>query len=73
MTTRRALCSAMIFAPVLRADTILMTDGEELDSWCVVLNGHVEVVRHDGRIEQLQLGDRHAALHLPTLCHYCHS
>jgi len=57
MTTRRALCSAMVFAIVERADTVVMNDGEELDSWCVILNGHVEVVRHNGRVEQLQLGD----------------
>jgi len=58
LTTRRALCGAMIFATVDHADQIVMDDGEELDSWCVILNGHVEVIRRNGRIEQLQLGDR---------------
>ena len=48
----------MIFATVDRADTIVMADGEELDSWCVILNGHVEVIRRNGQIEQLELGDR---------------
>jgi len=48
----------MIFATVDKADRIVMSDGEELDSWCVILNGHVEVIRRNGRIEQLQLGDR---------------
>jgi len=62
MTTRRGLCTAMVFATVDKADTIVMSDGEELDSWCVILNGHVEVIRRNGRIEQLQLGDRHAEL-----------
>ena len=62
LTTRRALCGAMIFATVVKADTIVMEDGEELDSWCVILNGHVEVTRRNGRTEQLQLGDRQAFL-----------
>jgi len=64
LTTRRALCGAMIFATVDKADMMVMSDGEELDSWCVILNGHVEVMRRDGRIEQLQLGDRRARLRL---------
>jgi len=58
MTMRHALCSAMIFATVSKSDTIVMNDGEELDSWCVILNGHVEVTRCSGLVEQLQLGDR---------------
>ena len=60
MTTRHALCGAMIFATVEKADTIVMNDGEELDSWCVILNGQVEVTRRNGTIELLQLGDRQA-------------
>jgi len=57
MTTRRELCHAMIFATVDKADTIVMNDGEELDSWSVILNGHVEVVQRNGQIKQLTLGD----------------
>lgn len=60
MTTRRALCRAMIFATVSKADTIVMNDGEELDSWCVILNGQVEVTRRSGFVEHLNLGDRQA-------------
>ena len=41
------------------ADTILMHDGEELDSWSVIINGHVEVTHPDGSIHQLHLGDRY--------------
>jgi len=52
----------MIFATVSKADTIVMNDGEELDSWCVILNGQVEVTRRSGTIEHLQLGDRQAWL-----------
>jgi len=62
MTTRRALCSAMVFATVDKADKIVMSDGEELDSWSVILNGHVEVTRRNGEIQQLQLGDRQVSL-----------
>jgi signal-transduction protein with cAMP-binding, CBS, and nucleotidyltransferase domain len=58
ISTRRALCAAMVFAVIEKADTIVMNDGEELDSWCVILNGQVEVVHRDGKIEQLGLGDR---------------
>ena len=58
LTTRRALCGAMVFAIVENADTIVMNDTEELDSWCVILDGRVEVVRRSGNIEQLGPGDR---------------
>jgi len=69
MTTRHALCGAMIFATVEKADTIVMNDGEELDSWCVILNGQVEVTRRNGTIELLQLGDRQAK-HCPLATYY---
>ena len=48
-----------VFAVVEDADTILMHDGEELDSWSVIINGHVEVTHPDGSIHQLHLGDRY--------------
>ena len=60
LSTRRALCATMVFAMVEKSDTIVMSDGEELDSWCVILNGQVEVVRCNGTVEQLGLGDRFA-------------
>ena len=56
--TRRALCSVMVFAVVPHEGTIVMKDGEELDSWSVILNGEVEVTRPDGSRERLQMGDR---------------
>merc|ERR1719412_2880419 len=34
-----------------------MTDGEELDSWSVIINGHVEVVDGNGETRELHLGD----------------
>ena len=44
MTVRRALCQAMVFAVVEKAGTIVLNDGEELDSWSVVVHGSVEVI-----------------------------
>lgn len=58
LTIRRALCAVMVFAVVEKAGTIVMNDGEELDSWSVIVNGHVEVEQQDGRVEELHLGDR---------------
>ena len=46
-----------------KAGTIVMNNGEELDSWSVIINGQVEVEHCDGRIENLKCGDR---LILPT-------
>jgi Rap guanine nucleotide exchange factor 2 len=43
MTVRRALCQAMVFAVVEKAGTVVLNDGEELDSWSVVVHGSVEV------------------------------
>ena len=57
-SVRRALCATMVFAVVEKAGTIVMTDGEELDSWSVIINGHVEVENSDtGELQQLHLGD----------------
>ncbi|CAL4156065.1 unnamed protein product, partial [Meganyctiphanes norvegica] len=56
LSVRRAMCQAMVFAVVEEAGTILMNDGEELDSWSVIINGHVEVVCGTDRHE-LHLGD----------------
>ncbi|XP_058818830.1 rap guanine nucleotide exchange factor 2 isoform X2 [Topomyia yanbarensis] len=54
---RRALCSVMVFAVVEKAGTIVMNDGEELDSWSVLINGHVEIEHANGEIEYLHIGD----------------
>ena len=64
--TRRALCSVMVFAVVPHEGTIVMKDGEELDSWSVILNGEVEVTRPDGSRERLQMGDRSVVV---AVCH----
>ncbi|KAG8191865.1 hypothetical protein JTE90_019800 [Oedothorax gibbosus] len=57
LAIRRALCAVMVFAVVEKAGTIVMNDGEELDSWSVIVNGHVEVEQQGGRVEELHLGD----------------
>ncbi|XP_045408575.1 rap guanine nucleotide exchange factor 2-like [Lemur catta] len=46
----------MAFAVVERAGTIVLNDGEELDSWSVILNGSVEVTYPDGKAEVLRMG-----------------
>ncbi|KAJ3587197.1 hypothetical protein NHX12_010795, partial [Muraenolepis orangiensis] len=57
MSVRRELCAVMVFAVVERAGTIVLNDGEELDSWSVILNGSVEVSHPDGRGEILCMGN----------------
>lgn len=74
LATRRALCAVMVFAVVEKAGTIVMNDGEELDSWSVILNGHVEIERKDGTIEHLHMGDRSVCCQslMPSLsCYMC--
>ncbi|KAJ9600078.1 hypothetical protein L9F63_009620, partial [Diploptera punctata] len=65
LTVRRALCSVMVFAVVEKAGTVVMNDGEELDSWSVLINGEVEVEHSNGEIEHLQVGDSFGIL--PTM------
>uniref|UniRef100_A0A3B3Q5N0 Rap guanine nucleotide exchange factor 2 n=1 Tax=Paramormyrops kingsleyae TaxID=1676925 RepID=A0A3B3Q5N0_9TELE len=57
MSVRRELCAVMVFAVVERAGTVVLNDGEELDSWSVILNGSVEVTYPDGRAEILCMGN----------------
>ena len=58
MSMRRALCAVMVFAVVEKSGTVVLSDGEKLDSWSVILNGHVEVSKQDGTIQHLHMGDR---------------
>ena len=55
LSVRRALVATMVFAVVEKAGTVVMTDGEELDSWSVIINGHVEVQVDEGT-KELTLG-----------------
>ena len=57
LATRRALCAVMVFAVVEKAGTIVMKDKEELDSWSIILNGHVQIQHSDGCSNELQVGD----------------
>ncbi|KAK6187380.1 hypothetical protein SNE40_005425 [Patella caerulea] len=57
LATRRALCAVMVFAVVEKANTIVMKDGEELDSWSVILNGEVEINYVDAPPQRLHMGD----------------
>ncbi|XP_059609852.1 rap guanine nucleotide exchange factor 2 isoform X2 [Phlebotomus argentipes] len=65
LAVRRALCSVMVFAVVERSGTMVMNDGEELDSWSVLINGHVDIEHVTGEREELQVGDSFGIL--PTM------
>ncbi|XP_043654074.1 rap guanine nucleotide exchange factor 2-like isoform X1 [Drosophila teissieri] len=65
LAVRRALCSVMVFAVVDKAGTVVMSDGEELDSWSVLINGAVEIEHANGSREELQMGDSFGIL--PTM------
>ena len=58
LATRRALCAVMVFAFVKKAGMLVMKDGEELDSWSVILNGEVEITYPDGSKKILTMGNR---------------
>jgi Rap guanine nucleotide exchange factor 2 len=58
LSVRRALVATMVFAVVEKAGTVVMTEGEELDSWSVIINGHVEILEKDNVVSrELGLGD----------------
>ncbi|XP_014383360.1 rap guanine nucleotide exchange factor 6 isoform X4 [Alligator sinensis] len=57
MSVRRELCSVMIFEVVEQAGAIILEDGQELDSWYVILNGTVEISYPDGKTENLCMGN----------------
>nr|XP_020650128.1 rap guanine nucleotide exchange factor 6-like isoform X6 [Pogona vitticeps] len=57
MSVRRELCSVMIFEVVEQAGAIILEDGQELDSWYVILNGTVEITHPDGKTENLCMGN----------------
>ncbi|XP_074147055.1 rap guanine nucleotide exchange factor 6 isoform X11 [Sminthopsis crassicaudata] len=65
MSVRRELCSVMIFEVVDQAGAIILADGQELDSWYVILNGTVEISYPDGKSESLCMGNSFGII--PTL------
>ncbi|XP_063910805.1 rap guanine nucleotide exchange factor 6 isoform X7 [Zophobas morio] len=65
LAVRRALCAVMVFAVVDKAGTTVMNDGEELDSWSVVVNGCVEVIIPGEESQALTTGEAFGIL--PTM------
>ncbi|XP_007473468.1 rap guanine nucleotide exchange factor 6 isoform X2 [Monodelphis domestica] len=65
MSVRRELCSVMIFEVVDQAGAVILADGQELDSWYVILNGTVEISYPDGKNESLCMGNSFGII--PTL------
>ncbi|XP_048189968.1 rap guanine nucleotide exchange factor 6 [Perognathus longimembris pacificus] len=57
MSVRRELCSVMIFEVVEQAGAVILEDGQELDSWYVILNGTIEISHPDGKVENLFMGN----------------
>ncbi|XP_068704769.1 rap guanine nucleotide exchange factor 6-like isoform X1 [Montipora foliosa] len=57
MNVRQELCAVMVFAVVDKAGSTVMANKEELDSWCVILNGSVEILVDGAEPVTLHLGD----------------
>ncbi|KAL9979326.1 hypothetical protein ACROYT_G016974 [Oculina patagonica] len=57
MNVRQELCAVMVFAVVDKAGSVVMENEEELDSWCVILNGSVEILVPGEEPLTLHLGD----------------
>ncbi|CAG5094555.1 Oidioi.mRNA.OKI2018_I69.XSR.g13661.t3.cds [Oikopleura dioica] len=53
---RRELCRHMVYVSVEEKGQTVLGDGEELDSWAVLLSGKVELRHLDGRKELLEVG-----------------
>ncbi|XP_041121713.1 rap guanine nucleotide exchange factor 6-like isoform X13 [Polyodon spathula] len=56
LSVRRELCSVMILEVVEQSGAIILEDGQELDSWYVILNGSVEIAHYE-RSEILCMGN----------------
>ncbi len=48
----------MVLGVVDKSDTLVLDHNEKLDSWAVVLNGHVECTLPDSSIKSYQIGDQ---------------
>ncbi|XP_068904541.1 rap guanine nucleotide exchange factor 6 isoform X9 [Tenebrio molitor] len=57
LAVRRKLCSAMRIVTIDKAGTEVLSDGEELDSWAVVVNGCMEVLVPGEESQTLTVGD----------------
>ena len=49
--------AVMVFAVVEKAGTTVMMDGEELDSWSVIINGKVQIESQGRALKYLECGD----------------
>ncbi|PAV79963.1 hypothetical protein WR25_15592 isoform C [Diploscapter pachys] len=67
MSIKRELCLKMVFAVVNDAGTIVMQHNEKLDSWTVIVNGCVEVVKPNGDRVEYKLGDSFGAEPISTV------
>ena len=54
---RRELCKHMVYVSVESAGTIVMNEGEELDSWSVLLSGQVEISYSNGTTKHISVGE----------------
>ena len=54
---RRELCKHMVYVSVEHSGTIVMNEGEELDSWSVLLSGQVEISYSNGQKKQISVGE----------------
>uniref|UniRef100_A0AC35U876 Rap guanine nucleotide exchange factor 2 n=1 Tax=Rhabditophanes sp. KR3021 TaxID=114890 RepID=A0AC35U876_9BILA len=61
MSIRRQLCLKMLFAVVSEQGTVILQDGDKLDSWSVVVNGFVEWTKPNGEKTEYRMGDAFGA------------
>ncbi|CAD6194487.1 unnamed protein product [Caenorhabditis auriculariae] len=66
MSIKRQLCLKMVFAVVNDAGTVVLGHNEKLDSWSVIVNGVVEVIKPNGERVEFKLGDAFGAEPTPT-------
>ncbi|CAA93100.2 Rap guanine nucleotide exchange factor [Caenorhabditis elegans] len=66
MSIKRQLCLKMVFAVVNDAGTVVLAHNEKLDSWSVIVNGCVEVVKPSGERVEYKLGDSFGAEPTPA-------
>ena len=79
---KRSLCQVMSYAVVEEAGAVILSDGDEIQSWSVIINGALELRLPDGNTRELSVGEsfgiesardqhrRHSGV-LRTLVAYC--
>jgi len=66
-SVRRALCAVMLYSSVDLPGSVVLDSDQQLTSWSVVLNGHLEVLLPDGTRQHLHMGDRSGFKKLPVI------